>query len=485
MKLKEADEALELKTDVVVIGAGGSGLAAAVAAAEKGAQVIVIEKRNMAGGSSAMAIGLFAAESPKQKRERINANRDDLFKISMNYAHWRTNPRIVRAFIDKSGDTIRWLENQGLKIERISPAYPNQMPLVWHIPEKWGAGLVKVLLKSCADSGVKLLYRTAGKRLLTNEHGEVIGILAITTGDHEKEFRIKAKSIIIATGGFAGNKELLHQYFPVYTDDMVCRGVRTMGDGLSMATEVGAARDGGTLQLGGPFFRGSIDLWSAALNPEAMWVNTRGERFIDEAVGLLYFESVNALLRQPKMTCYSLFDSKIKRDIMEEGITTWANLIFEPAYTKLVEFEKQFPLAVAKGNAKMAESWEEIARWIRVAPESLLAAITEYNAGCDRGHDSVFAKDRMYLRALRTPPFYALECHPAYLGTIGGIKINHQMEVLDKNDNPIPGLYAVGVDTGGWQSDHYNGILSGSCLGFAINSGRIAGENSTSAFIKH
>ena len=92
-------------------------------------------------------------------------------------------------------------------------------------------------------------------------------------------------------------------------------------------------------------------------------------------------------------------------------------------------------------------------------------------------HDAFFVKDKQYLIPLRTPPYYALIYYPRNLGTIGGIKINYRMEVVDKEDNPIPGLYAAGQDTGGWQPETYNQILAGSAFSFAINSGRIAGEN--------
>jgi fumarate reductase flavoprotein subunit len=123
---KRIDEK-DLQTDIVVIGAGGAGLAAAVAAAEKGAKVILLEKRNALGGRSARAEGFFAAESPAQERLGIDAPKDILFKMAMDYAHWEINPRIVRAFINKSGDTVRWLEEKGMEIALVSPFYRNQV----------------------------------------------------------------------------------------------------------------------------------------------------------------------------------------------------------------------------------------------------------------------------------------------------------------------------------------------------------------------
>ena len=128
-----------LETQVVVIGGGGSGLFAALEAATKGADVILLEKRRKLGGTSAMAQGFFAAESPAQKRQKIDAKRDELFKIAMKTACWTINPRIVRAFIDKSGDTIRCMEEKGVSFW-VAPYYPNQVPMVWHLIKEEGEG---------------------------------------------------------------------------------------------------------------------------------------------------------------------------------------------------------------------------------------------------------------------------------------------------------------------------------------------------------
>jgi fumarate reductase flavoprotein subunit len=126
---------------------------------------------------------------------------------------------------------------------------------------------------------------------------------------------------------------------------------------------------------------------------------------------------------------------------------------------------------------RIFSSWDEFAEWTGADPGVLKATIDEYNAACDQGHDPIFAKEPKYLLPLRKPPYYAIKWGASFLHTIGGIKINGNMEVLDKQDNPITGLYAAGVDTGGWESETYCMRLPGHALGFAINSGRIAGEN--------
>src|SRR5512136_2783218 len=160
MHSKKISKFGNLEAQIIVIGGGGTGLAAAAAAAEKGAKVILLEKRHAAGGNTALARGIFAAESPVQKRMKIDAQRDELFKIAMGYSHWKINPKIVRAFVDKSGNTIQWLEEKGLKFEDVLHYYPNQIPRVFHVPEGRGAGLVKLMVNRCEEMGVAVRYDT-------------------------------------------------------------------------------------------------------------------------------------------------------------------------------------------------------------------------------------------------------------------------------------------------------------------------------------
>ena len=119
-----------------------------------------------------------------------------------------------------------------------------------------------------------------------------------------------------------------------------------------------------------------------------------------------------------------------------------------------------------------------------IGPDIMKATINEYNSCCDRGHDESFAKEAKYLQALHTPPYHAVRCYPRFSTTIGGIKINHRMEVLNHTNEPIPGLYAGGDAAGGWEHDTYNVMLSGFAFGFALNSGRIAGENAASYILE-
>jgi fumarate reductase flavoprotein subunit len=427
---------------------------------------LVLEKRRTAGGNSARALGLFAADSPVQKRLMIDAPKDELFRMAMEYSHWRLNPRIIRAFIDKSGDTIRWLEDKGVRFEGVRPEYVNQTPLVYHIPEGGGSAVVQRLLKICEEKGVRLLYETPATNIVVDETGTVTGVVAESQG---KEIRIAAKSVIVATGGYGGNEKMLEKYYPGDTEKMKRVGLPHMGDGIRMATEVGAANEGlGILQIGGPSLSDAAKLNRFAQEPRALWVNKRGERYTDEASGIIYCESANAVLRQPEMLSFALYDEDLKRKLIED--------IDAMEQIRAEELESELRAQAEKGGAKIADSWDAVAGWMGADPEVLKATIEEYNASCEKGHDALFAKERRYLVALRTPPFYAIKAGPVWIGTIGGIKINEKMQVQNQQDRPIPGLYAGGVDTGGWETETYNLVLSGSTFGFATNSGRIAGE---------
>ena len=476
----------DLEAELVIVGSGGAGLAAAVAAAENGSNVIVLEKLGGTGGTSALAWGIFGAESPVQKRALIEARSEDLFKKAMNWAHWKTNPRLVRALIDRSGDTIGWLEEKGLEFDCL-PLYPGQAPPVYHVPKGRGAELMKVLAGECKRLEVEVFTRTQAKQILTGEEGNVTGVLAVRD---KEDFMITTKSVIIATGGYGGNKKLLKKYCPDYLDNMRCSGLPNKGDGLVMATQIGAATEGlGILQLGGPAIPtglvllkidtepvSRLPLMAVALEPYTIWVNKRGERFIDEVAGYNHFETANATIRQPDNVTYTLFDEKMTQSMTEQGLILSLGMP-ETQGKRLPGLERELRIQADKNRLKISHSWDEIAEWIGADPTVLKTTIDGYNTACDQGFDPIFAKDQRHLRPLRSAPYYAVKCQTVFLSTMGGIKINECMEVLDKQDNPIPGLYAAGVDTGGWQPDTYCAELSGSAFGFSINSGRIAGEN--------
>jgi succinate dehydrogenase/fumarate reductase flavoprotein subunit len=494
-----ADKMDRLQADLVIVGAGGAGMAAAIAALEKGcSSVMLLEKAGAPGGSTAMAHDIFAVESPVQKRAWFDTSKDEIFRTHMDWTHWTVDPRIVRVCIDRSADTIRWLEEKGMGFELL-PMYPNQAPLIRHALKGRGRELCRILREDAEDRGAKLLTRTRARSLARAESGEVTGVIADTRAG---EVTIEAGAVIITTGGYGNNKGMLRQYYPYYHDTMTYDGPpANTGDGILLATEIGADTAGlGAMNLHGPSsaprspdelldIDGATDahgkplkltLMPLCLEPDTMWVNRLGRRYIDEGYILQFFAYGHAVARQPDGVSFTLFDSESLRAKEREGIFAQMAPGWSPPDTWVcgrplpgLERELQKPRAVVK----CSDSWEEIASWIGADPTALRASVDEYNAGCDQGHDPLFAKARRYLRPLRTPPYYAILGHVHICDTVGGIRIDERMQVLDTSGLPIPGLYAAGVTTGGWEAETYDYKLTGHLVGFSINGGRIAGES--------
>ena len=471
-----------LSADLVVIGGGGSGLAAAAASSEKRIKnIIVLEKRNVPGGNAAMAEGIFAVESVPQKRQGIDADRDETFRLFMDYTHWRVDPRLVRAYINKSAETIQWLADKEVSLEYISREFIKQPFPTFHMapPKKAGGLIVKALLNDCKKSGVRILCGTRADKILVDKENRISGV-SFDTKDGKKS--IATKNVIIASGGYAGNRDLLKKYWPDFRFDriVIAEGILHTGDGLLMATEIGAAEDArGSLHMEGPDFqraRRTNQVGAISHEPNTIWVNKKGKRFVDESIDTLPV-TANALHRQPGGICYTLFDEKIKNEICSSGtIKSSMPGVFAARGSKLLELDEELHQEAEAGTVKISNSWAEISRWIGASLESLKTEIAEYNRFCDQGYDEVMGKDRKYLQPLRNPPYYATRCG-GFMGiSQGAIHVNHSLEALDDKDDPIPGLYAVGNDAGGWQYDTYSIIFSGFALGFAINSGRMAAE---------
>jgi fumarate reductase flavoprotein subunit len=473
------ERAASVVADVVILGAGAAGLPAAVTAMEAGAQsVIVVEQRPTLGGNAARAEGIFACESQAQRRAFVRASADDIFTKVMNWHHYsRVEPRILHAYLRRSGETVDWLEKKGVVFTLgTTTRLRFDQNATWHIPEGHCAAIVRALAKECTRLGVQILTRTSAKDLLMGAAGRVRGVLVERDN---VQFEIKAKTIIIATGGFAGDKALLKKYFPYYTDGFFVPGLPLAGDGIRLAEQAGAALEDYACMLKETGFGRSPLTFSLLREPYLLCVNVKGKRFLaEDSIGFYPMECGNVIIRQPGMVYYALFDHQIGETIEREGF-----LLGRPGVHRgdpgvpVPGLREELNAPMYRGWATVAGSWAEIAASIGADAHTLAATIEEYNAFCDRGYDAEFVKDRAFLLPLRTAPYYAIKVQPMITDTIGPVKINEHMEVLDKKEEPIPGLYAAGVITSGWQSDEYCSEICGSAMGFSLNSGRMAAES--------
>ncbi len=474
--------ALNLAADIVAVGGGGAGLAAALTAVFGGASVILIEKMAGVGGCTSFAEGMFAAESSMQFRKNIILEKDQVFKRHMESSNWRANPRLVRAFINKSASTIEWL--QGLGVEFIEPTalYPGG-PQTWHTIKGFGAGMVKVLLKKAKENKVQIITKTTARKLIM-EDGRIARVIAEDRDGNT--IRADAKAVIIADGGFANNKEMLEKYANAGPNLLPFGNEGKMGEGIQMAWEAGAASEGtDVLQLITPVVRTErgISHLAAALCQPYLWINKMGERFCDE--GIFQFPLVgNVQANQKDQIMFHIFDETTKKYMKESGVDYGMGM-YVPTTTKLEEIDADLKRGADDGEVFMAESIEELAANMDVNVEALKATINEYNKFCEQGHDDLFAKNPRFLQPVKTPKFYAIRGFPSFTGTLGGIKINHKTEVLNEDFDVIQGLYAAGNCAGGMYGDSYDSANAGTALAFAINSGRMAGENALAYIAKH
>jgi len=462
-----------LKANLVVIGGGGAGLVAALTAIQEGIRdVVVLEKRFIVGGNSSMAGGMiFAAETRHQKELGIEVNRDKVFRDTMAFHHYdRVNPRIIRAFIDKSASTIEWLESLGESFE-----YKMNVHVIKGITTPFGGfnRVTKMLAEKITQAGGQILVNTNAKSITRDSQGRIRGVAAVSKEGEEME--IQTKSVILTTGGFTGNNELLKKYFTNYWDDGYgTDAIPLDGDGIQLAASAGAAAEEycTLIRENGYCFDKSGKMPNRIHMEEgAVWVNKNGLRYIDETIH--DNPGTNALLSQPGKIAFALFDDELIQAASERPnpmVNIHASDKKEPSLKETLQAEAR------EGKwCAIAESWKDIAAWIGADPAVLEASINEYNSFCDQGRDALFAKDKKVLTALRTSPYYAVKFRPLMIDTAGPVKVNELMEVLDSEGKPIPGFYAAGVITGGWQGSDYR--IFGSALGYSLNSGRIAGEN--------
>lgn len=463
----------DLEIDVVVCGAGSSGLVAGLTARYSGANVILFEKLGAAGGTSVFAEGLFGVESTLQSEKKIGVTKNDMFKKHMEYSHWRANARLARVFIDKSGNTIDWLEQQGVEFEGPTEYFPNG-PQVFHWIKGGGGKLIKVLSERAKENKIPIHYETPVQQLIRNKDGAITGVVVKDKkGNH---IRVHAKAVIISTGDFVDNREMLEKYTESGAKAINrINGMDRTGDGIRMAWEVGAAPEGTNVLLASPWVpgeqRGSY-LKVIAAKP-LLWINEEGERFCAED---LYFPFAgNVLAKQQNGIMWVIFDEDTKDSMLKTGLRFRLGA-FASADAK--RFSDEIERGIKEGKAAVANSLEELAGKIGVNDRVFRATIDEYNQCCRQHGDHIFAKDPNWLQPIEKARFYAIKSCFHLTATLGGIKINHKTETITINHGVIPGLYAVGSCAGGLYGDSYDvSNTTGGALGFAVNSGRIAGEN--------
>jgi fumarate reductase flavoprotein subunit len=470
-----------IEADIVVIGSGVSGLAAALEASQRGARVTVFEKQPSIGGTSNFFEGMFAVESAMQKEKYIAYSSDQAFKNFMEYNHWRVDARLVRSLINRSAETIDWLRAHGVDFLEVTINMPDA-PRTYHVVKGKGQAVVRALAVRAREKGASIRVASPVKRILKGKSGPA-GVVVELDGN---DTVVACRAVVIASGGYANNAEWIKKYTGLELGRTVfpMGNVGKMGDGIRMAWEMGAAAEGlGVLHLirvapCAPEFPFMNSVEGAAIQP-VLWVDPKGERFCDE--GIAYYDTslgnVNSRYKQGYTFC--LFDDTIKKHFMESGVFRGMGTVVHPG-SRLRDLDDQLEhfLSINSQEFFGADSIQELARKMEVNSRVLEATVDRYNTFCRQGSDEEFAKDPRYLMPLNGPRFYAAKARTCFLGTMGGIKINHRTETVDEYGTPIAGLYSAGLDAGGLHAESYSmRDTSGIASAFAVISGRVAGEN--------
>lgn len=471
----------KLETQVLVIAGGPSGLAASVQAAEDGAEVILLEKSASVGGAANMGMGPLGIGTRYQKQQMYDVTVEKAFNMFMEYTHYNVDARLVKRYFAQSAETIEWLEDMGVEFEGAFRYFPKSEP-TWHIVKTdQGIGpraasfMVKALYNKAQELGVKVLCETPVKKIIM-EDGKVAGVLA--TDKNGNEVEVKCKAAIVCTGGAGCNPELIKKETGyTYGVDMFNFAIPgIVGDGLRMAWEAGADHLPVRIEqaAGMENLEDLPGCVSNILSQPNLLVNLHGKRVMNEEHMQNTTFLSNVVSHQKGKMCFSIVDTSIVKYYMKNGVDN-VNLVHpDPNVSDFIEGAN---MAKKNGNKGLyiADSIEELAEMIGIDKDALVETVEEYNDYCD-SVDEEFFKDKRFLKPIKKAPYYAVKFRPGGYGTVGGIRINENCEACDKDFEPVKGLYAAGSDACNIYDDSYMFLLPGNSMGFAVNTGRIAGK---------
>lgn len=486
--------------DVIVIGAGTGGMIAAISAAEAGARTILLEKGTQ---FTKGAMWMAAIDSSLQKKLGIKIDKDEAVEEICRYGGHLVDERLVRLWADKSGEFMDWfmpiVEAAGYETmleTDLKVGFYKSYPVghvvikppkqaIGHLGEYGSPLYMPVLENKAKGMGVDIRYNSPAVQLERNNKGRVTGVITGSPSNYTKF--VAKKGIILCTGGYARNEEMINKWCPTarYAGSSIAPAGNT-GDGIKMALWVGADVD--PIQAMMVFNRGLIGKdgklgapWNGAYlrtgSQPFLCVNVRGERFVNE--DLPYDYACNAAVMQPEHVWWQVWDENWRDDITRFHTTICSRIVPHPQAPPrdgLDYVAQEFDKFIKQGLIITANTIDELARKMGVPAETFKATVARYNELAKKGKDEDFGKIAFRLSTLEKPPFYAAKLSAALLCNITGLRINTKMQVLDKETNPIPGLYAAGNDSGSFFAYSYPQMFGGLALGRTATFARLAGQ---------
>ena len=449
----KSEKAAEVKNgncDIVIIGAGGAGLAAAIEGVQNGAKVIVLEKMGVAGGNTTSATGgLNAAETKIQKELGIEDTKEQFYADTMKGGYNKNDPALVRKMVDKAAETVDWLMSFGVDLSDVGKMAGSTNKRT-HRPQGGaavGAHMVSVMETEALKIGVDL--RKNSKVIdIIKEENKPAGVVVETNG---QRYTIAAKAVIIATGGFGANPDMVVKYKPELEGFGTTNHKGATGDAFAWIEKFGGVlTQMDEIQTHPTVVPGNgLMITEAVRGNGAIMVNREGNRFCSEMATRDVMSK--AILNQTGKTAYLVFDMGVRKSL------------------------KAIEGYVKQGLLTEGETPEALAQKLGIPAESFASTIASYNQIQASGNDAEFGRKASEMpRPLTEGPYYAVEVGPAIHHTMGGIKITPNAEVLDTNGNVIPGLYAAGEVTGGV---HGGNRLGGNAVADICVYGKIAADS--------
>ncbi|MGY3704200.1 flavocytochrome c [Vagococcus martis] len=441
--------------DIIIVGAGGAGMSAALQAKEEGKNPVILEKMPVAGGNTLKASsGMNASETKFQKEAGITDSNDKFYEETLKGGHNTNDKELLRYYVDNSASAIDWLDSMGIKLNNLTIT-GGMSEKRTHRPEDGsavGEYLVHGLLNNIHEKEIPIFVNADVTEIL--EKDSVVDGVKVTVEGKEKE--VHGKAVVVTTGGYGANPEMLEKEKPELKGYVTTNQEGSTGDGIRMIEKLGGQTvDMDQIQIHPTVQQDKGILIGEAVRGEgAILVNQDGKRFTNE-MGTR--DNVSAAITAlPDKSAYLIFDAGVKERV------------------KAINFyEKQ-------GFVKSADSIEALAKEIDMDGKTLDTTVQDWNKAVEAKSDTEFSRETGMDNALNKGPYYAIKIAPGIHYTMGGVKINDKTEVLNKDNKPITGLYAAGEVTGGL---HGSNRIGGNSVGDIIVFGRQAGEQSAK-FVK-
>ena len=492
----EPAEDSTVDTDIVIVGAGGAGMTAALTATSEGKSVVIVESQPVVGGNSVRATGgMNAGKTVYQDENEFgeSAGVEKTLKtaaekyadnetitalaktVSEQWAEYQKNPTgyfdsvelmeldtmiggkgindpaLVETLCSNSADAIDWLDEHGITLHSVSSFGGASVKRI-HRPVdaegktvSVGSYMIPLLEENCEKAGVQILLNTTANEILTDASGAAVGIKA--TGSTGETVTVNAKAVVLTTGGFGANLDMVTEYKPELKGFMTTNAAGAQGQGIEMATAIGA----GTVDMDQIQIHPTVEANTAALITEglrgdgAVLINAEGKRFIDE-VGTR--------------------DVVSAAEIAQTGSYSW--LVVDQA---MVDASSVIQGYIKKGFTVTGETYEELGKAMGVDEAAFAETMNTWNGYVEAKNDPDFGRTS-FANKLDTAPYYAIKVTAGVHHTMGGLKINTNTEVLNENGEVIPGLFAAGEVTGGV---HGANRLGGNAVADFTVFGRIAG----------